>query len=65
MSDEEIVAAMWKLYNIGLKVEPSGSAALAAVLFDKVPDVCGKNVVVIISGGNVTPEELIQLKVKD
>ncbi|XP_014674577.1 PREDICTED: serine racemase-like [Priapulus caudatus] len=62
VADEEIISAMWKLYDGGLKVEPSGAAALAAVLTGKIPDVSGKNVVVVVSGGNVTPEELCGMK---
>ena len=49
---------MFTLYNGGLVVEPSGAAAFAALLHNKIPDVAGKKVVVIITGGNVTPEEL-------
>ena len=43
---------------MGLVVEPSGAAAVAAVLSNKVPDIEGKKVVAFITGGNVTPEEL-------
>ncbi|XP_013414790.1 uncharacterized protein LOC106176801 [Lingula anatina] len=61
VTDEEIVAAVAALYNAGLKVEPSGAAAFAALMAGKVPDFEGKNVVVVLTGGNVTPEELCQL----
>ncbi|CAL1528527.1 unnamed protein product [Lymnaea stagnalis] len=58
VSDEEIMQAMRLLFHRGIKAEPSGCAALAALLNGKVPDVEGKKVVVYISGGNVTPSEL-------
>ena len=64
VSDEEIVSAMRELYKRGLVVEPSGAAAFAALLHGKVPDVKGKKVVVMVTGGNVTPEELIEIKSK-
>lgn len=62
VSDSQIIDTMWKLYNAGLLVEPSGAAALAALLYGKIPDVAGKTVVVVISGSNVTPEELVKLQ---
>ncbi|XP_064607223.1 L-threonine ammonia-lyase-like [Liolophura sinensis] len=61
VSDDEIRAAVKRLYHAGLVVEASGSAAMAAMLFDKIPDVNGKNVVIVITGGNVTPDELVKL----
>jgi threonine dehydratase len=36
-------------------VEPSGVAALAALLHGRIPGVAGKRIGVIISGGNVEP----------
>ena len=50
---------MFVLYNGGLVVEPSGAAAFSALYHGKVPDVDGKNIVVVITGGNVTPQELV------
>ena len=50
--------AVTLLYEMGLVVEPSGAAAVAAVLSEKVPDVAGKRVVAFITGGNVSPHEL-------
>ena len=61
MSDEEIVSAVFRLYAGGLVVEPSGAAAFAALMHGKVPDVTGQKVVVLITGGNTTPEEVHQL----
>ncbi|XP_046353314.2 L-threonine dehydratase catabolic TdcB-like [Haliotis rufescens] len=57
VSDAEIVQSMELLYSRGLVVEPSGAAAMAALLNGHVPDVDGKKVVVVITGGNVTPGE--------
>ena len=41
-------------------VEPSGAAAFAALQHDKVPDVTDKKIVIVITGGNVSPEELVK-----
>ncbi|XP_072025699.1 L-threonine dehydratase catabolic TdcB-like [Amphiura filiformis] len=61
VSDEEILDAVAFLYKAGLVVEPSGAAAFAALRSSKIPDVKGKRVVAVITGGNVTPQELTQL----
>uniref|UniRef100_A0A8C2D3B2 L-serine deaminase n=1 Tax=Cyprinus carpio TaxID=7962 RepID=A0A8C2D3B2_CYPCA len=53
VTDEEIKSAVSILYRAGLVVEPSGTAAFAAVTNNKIPDINGKNVVVILSGGNI------------
>ncbi|KAM6962322.1 L-threonine ammonia-lyase-like [Tautogolabrus adspersus] len=58
VSDEEIQKAVSILYASGLVVEPSGSAAIAAILNNKIPDLEGKNIVCIISGGNIGKDEL-------
>ena len=39
-------------------MEPSGAAAVASVLSNKVPYMAGKEVVAIVTGGNVSPLEL-------
>ncbi|XP_078409513.1 L-threonine dehydratase catabolic TdcB-like isoform X3 [Cetorhinus maximus] len=57
VSDDEIKAAVSMLYKIGLVVEPSGAAAFAAIVGEKI-NLKGKTVVVLITGGNVSPEEL-------
>ena len=49
---------MKTLYHAGLVVEPSGAAAFAALLAKKVPNTVGCKIVVFITGGNVTPDEL-------
>uniref|UniRef100_A0A8C6KBL8 L-serine deaminase n=1 Tax=Nothobranchius furzeri TaxID=105023 RepID=A0A8C6KBL8_NOTFU len=56
--DEEIKAAVSTLYRAGLVVEPSGSAAFAALVTNKIPNLEGKNVVCILSGGNIGKDEL-------
>ncbi|XP_043944323.1 serine racemase isoform X2 [Protopterus annectens] len=58
VSDNDIRVAVSVLYNIGLVVEPSGAAGFAAVLGNKIPDVSNKRVVVVISGRNISLEEL-------
>ncbi|MED6248543.1 hypothetical protein ATANTOWER_001755 [Ataeniobius toweri] len=58
VNDDDIKAAVSTLYRAGLVVEPSGSAAFAALVNNKIPDLEGKNVVCILSGGNVGKDEL-------
>ncbi len=53
VSDEEISRAMYLLLTRGKTVaEPAGAVSLAAILSRKI-DMKGKNVVALISGGNV------------
>ena len=53
---------MKTFFQAGLVVEPSGAAAFAALQANKIPDLLpGSNVVVMVTGGNVTPEELCDL----
>jgi threonine dehydratase len=61
VSDAELVEAM-RLYFDQLKTvaEPSGSAALAALLSGRV-GVAGKRVGVVLSGGNVGAERFAEL----
>ncbi|XP_061815763.1 L-threonine dehydratase catabolic TdcB isoform X2 [Nerophis lumbriciformis] len=58
VSDDDIKAAVSALYKAGLVVEPSGSAAFAAIASNKIPELEGKNVVCILSGGNIGKDEL-------
>uniref|UniRef100_A0A3B1JDS3 L-serine deaminase n=1 Tax=Astyanax mexicanus TaxID=7994 RepID=A0A3B1JDS3_ASTMX len=58
VTDEEIKSAVSTLYRAGLVVEPSGSAAFAAVINGRIPNITGKTVVVILSGGNIGKDEL-------
>ena len=56
VSDDEIRRAMALLAaRMKLVVEPGGSAAFAAVLAGKVPDLAGRRVGIVLSGGNVDP----------
>ena len=55
VSDDELREAMrFAFERLKLVIEPSGAAALAAILFEKVP-VRGKRIGATISGGNVDP----------
>ncbi|KAM4569799.1 phenylserine dehydratase-like isoform 2-T2 [Odontesthes bonariensis] len=58
VSDGEIRAAVSVLYGAGLVVEPSGCAAFAAIVNNKIPDLQGKSVVCVLSGGNIGKDEL-------
>lgn len=58
VTDKELVDTMAMFYKRGLVVEPSGCAAMAALVNGRIPDVAGKKVVVFVTGGNVTPEEM-------
>ena len=42
VSDTEIIEATRALYSVGLLVDPSGAAALAAVRAGKISDLTGK-----------------------
>lgn len=44
VSDEELLDTTARLLTAGIVVEPSGAAAMAALLTGKVPDVEGKKV---------------------
>jgi threonine dehydratase len=55
VSDDEVRKTIaFAARKLGLKVEPGGIVALAALLFGKA-DVKGKNVVLVLSGGNIDP----------
>jgi threonine dehydratase len=61
VSDDQMRAAMRALWEHGkVVVEPSGSVALAAAIFQKSP-LRGKKVGVILSGGNIDPDEFKRL----
>jgi len=61
VADEEIIEALrFMLFRMKLLVEPSGVAAAAAVLTNKLP-ANTKRVGVILSGGNIDGELLAQL----
>lgn len=54
VSEDEIATAILTLME-GQKTvaEGAGAASVAAIMFDKVPEVKGKNIVCVISGGNI------------
>jgi threonine dehydratase len=57
VSDLELRRAMAVLASrMKILVEPGGSAAFAALLHGKIPDVAGRKVGVVLSGGNVDLE---------
>jgi threo-3-hydroxy-L-aspartate ammonia-lyase len=61
VSDDEIVETIkFFLFRMKLLVEPSGAAAAAAVLVNKIPNDT-RRVGVILSGGNIDAEFLSQL----
>ena len=56
MSDEEALKAVaFAFRHLKIVLEPSGAAALAAVLSGKI-EAAGKTVLIIASGGNVDAE---------
>ncbi len=61
VSDDELIETMRVLFErCKLVVEPSGAAALAAVLYEKIP-VAGKRVGIVLSGGNVDRARFAEL----
>ena len=54
VSDDEIAAAILALIEQQKLIsEGAGAVSVAAVMFDKIPDLKGKNVVCLVSGGNI------------
>jgi threonine dehydratase len=61
VSDQEITEAIrFMLFRMKLLVEPSGAAAAAAVFFKKLPDEMSR-VGIVLSGGNIDSDMLVQL----
>jgi threonine dehydratase len=57
LADDEIKAGFRFLYERAkLAAEPGGAAGVAALLAGKLPDVEGRTVAVVVSGGNVAAE---------
>ncbi len=57
VGDDELVRAMRLLHaHLGLVVEPAGAAGLAALLA-RAPDLAGRRVAVVLTGGNLAPED--------
>ncbi len=62
VSEDEIASAILKLIEIEKTVvEGAGAAPLAAVLFDKIAGIEGRNVAMIVSGGNIDPNLLSKI----
>lgn len=62
VSEEELAAATrFMLLRLKLLVEPSGAAPIAALLAGKAPDLRGRKIGVILSGGNIDPGKLAAL----
>lgn len=62
VSDEELRGAMrFAFERLKLIVEPSGAAPLAALLHGRIPQIAGRRVGVIISGGNIDPARYAEL----
>jgi threonine dehydratase len=60
-SDAEVGAAVAFAYHeLKLVVEPGGAVGLAALLAGRL-DVAGKNVVIVLSGGNVDADLFAEL----
>jgi len=60
-SDQEVGAAVAFAYReLKLVVEPGGAVGLAALLAGRL-DVAGKNVVIVLSGGNVDADLFAEL----
>jgi threonine dehydratase len=60
-SDKEVGAAVAFAYReLKLVVEPGGAVGLAALLAGRL-DVAGKNVVIVLSGGNVDADLFSEL----
>lgn len=62
VSDVEIAGAVREiLTSTKLLAEPTGAAAVAALLAGRIPGMRGTRVVAVLSGGNVDPERLKEL----
>ena len=59
--DEMIEAVRFLLTRLKIVVEPSGAAPLAALLLGRVPNIAGRTIGVILSGGNIDPAKLAEL----
>ena len=61
VTDEEVKAAMrFAFLRLKLVVEPGGAVGLAAALAGKI-DLKGKRVGIVLSGGNVDPDQFAQI----
>lgn len=61
VSDDEILHAMKLLFNqFKVVAESAAAAPLAALVHGKIQDIDGKNIVCIVSGGNIDVQEMMQ-----
>ena len=61
VSDAEILSAMrFLLTRAKLVVEPSGAAAVAALMYGRLPVDSGRTVVALVTGGNVDDDLLVR-----
>jgi threo-3-hydroxy-L-aspartate ammonia-lyase len=61
VTDDELIQTLkFMLFRLKILVEPSGAAAAAAVLFNKLP-AKARRIGVVLSGGNIDPQALRQL----
>ena len=57
VSEDEIRAGFRFLYERAkLAAEPAGAVGVAAILARKIPDLAGRTVVAVVSGGNIASE---------
>jgi threonine dehydratase len=61
VSDSAIARAVTQLFKQGLVVEPSGAVGYAALAENRVPDVIGRKIVLVCSGGNISIDEMADL----
>lgn len=65
VTEDEIATAILALMEMQKTVsEGAGATSVAAVMFDKVPEVKGKNIVCIVSGGNIDVSILSRVIIK-
>src|SRR5438128_2636753 len=65
VSDEDIIQTMrFMLFRMKLLVEPSGTAAAAAVFTKKIPNEC-KRIGVVLSGGNIDGDMLCRVVIRE
>jgi threonine dehydratase len=58
IDDEAMEAVRFLLMRLKLLVEPSGAAPIAALMANKLPNVRGKKIGVVLSGGNIDAGKL-------
>jgi len=62
VSDDEIKESMFMLLERAkLLVEPAGAASLAAVVFKRIPELDGRKVAVLLTGGNTDFKLLMEI----